>query len=328
MSDPDSDSSKPQIYQAAREDFEEAYRKGFWRAVRAWLTQSSNTLLPFDEVRKHIPLKGQHSIGLQEVPIGKIVGSVNRFQDFDSAFLPRQRQTRSRWESIDRAQLEDVVLPPIELYKVSDLYFVRDGNHRVSVAREKGQAFIDAEVIELDIPLPLETKDVNLLDLIRLEEKAHFYDETKLGEIRPEANIDFTIPEGYQRVLEHISTHRWFLGERLSREPSWEEAVASWYDEVYSPLVQVIREQQILKDFPGRSEADLYLWVVEHLWYLREAYQEEIPLADAARHFADSYSQRPLRWLLNFLRGSEPPLAGAERQRPGQESSSDAGKAN
>lgn len=327
MSDSESDSSKPQIYQAAREDFEEAYRKGFWRAVRAWLTQSSNTLLPFDEVRKHIPLKGQHSIGLQEVPIEKIVGSVNRFQDFDSAFLPRQRQTRSRWESIDRAQLEDIVLPPIELYKVGDLYFVRDGNHRVSVAREKGQAFIDAEVIELDIPLPLDTRDVNLLDLIRLEQKARFYDETKLSKIRPEANIEFTIPEGYQRVLEHISTHRWFLGERLSREPSWEEAVASWYDEVYSPLVQVIREQQILKDFPGRSEADLYLWVIEHLWYLREAYQEEVSLADAARHFADSYSQRPLRWLLNFLRGSEPPLASAEKQRT-QEDSSDPEQAN
>ncbi len=86
---------------------------------------------------QHIPLRGQHYIGLKQIETGKIVGSVNRYLDFDRAFLPRQINSRARWESIDSAYFKDIVLPPIEVYKVSDIYFVKDGNHRVSVARTR-----------------------------------------------------------------------------------------------------------------------------------------------------------------------------------------------
>jgi hypothetical protein len=108
------------------------------------LTKGENELLPYDEVRKHLPIRGQHDIGLQQVPISQIVGSLGRYRDFDRAFLPLQKRTKDRWVSIDKAQYEEVGLPPIETYKIGEVYFVKDGNHRVSVARERGQDFVDA----------------------------------------------------------------------------------------------------------------------------------------------------------------------------------------
>ncbi len=115
----------------------------FWRSVLGWFNKSSNQLLAFDEIRKYLPVHGQYDVGVRQIPIDKIVGSVGRYNDFDRAFLPRHRHIRSRWISIDLAKLRDIELPPIEVYKIGEVYFVKDGNHRVSVAREKGQKYIE-----------------------------------------------------------------------------------------------------------------------------------------------------------------------------------------
>lgn len=289
------------IHEMAKADFEAALRSGFWRSVISWITQSRNSLLPYDEIRKSIPLSNQHYIGTREVPVEQIVGSVSRYNDFDRAFLPRQTRTQERWMSIDRAHLSDVILPPIDLYKIGDTYYVRDGNHRVSVARQKGQAYIDADVIEVDVPVPVDPS-VNIDELIRRLERADFLEQTRLPELRPDVDIQLTVPGGYERLIEHISVHRYFLGMQRKQDIRWEEAVTGWVDQVYLPLVQVIREYNILKEFPGRTEADLYLWVIEHLWYLREEYNAEVSLEKAATHFADAYSKRPLRQLLQMVR--------------------------
>jgi hypothetical protein len=95
----------------------------------------------------------------------------------------------------------------------------------------------------------------------------------------------------YEKLLEHIDVHRWYLGEQKKSEVSYEEAVLSWYDQVYLPLVKIIREQHILREFPGRTEADLYLWIIEHQGMLRSTYGDEIPLETAAENFAEDYSQ-------------------------------------
>src|SRR5207249_10794535 len=111
--------------------------------------------LSFEEVQRALPIHGQVYKGIQQVPLADIVGSVDRYQDFDRHFLPTQSFTRPRWESVDIANLTDVTLPPVQLYRVGDVYFVKDGNHRVSVAKEKGMEFIDAEVIECPTTVPL-----------------------------------------------------------------------------------------------------------------------------------------------------------------------------
>lgn len=295
--------------QIAKSDFENALRKGFWRSVFSWLTQSRNTLLPFDEVQKRLPFRAQHYIGLRQIPMENIVGSVGRYQDFDRAFLPRQTHTKSRWISIDEAQLRDIILPPIEVYKIGEVYFVKDGNHRVSVARERGQAFIDAYVIEIDASLPID-KYTNIDDIIRQQEYIEFIRQTEIDRLRPEAKIELSLPGQYTALLDHISVHRWFLGEQMQRPIPENEAVTRWYDEVYLPLVKVIHDQGILKGFPGRSEADLYLWIIEHLWYLREEWQEEVSLEQAAAHFAEEFATNPLRRLINIIKGADPETPG------------------
>jgi hypothetical protein len=287
------------------DDFQRARRKAFWRRLAARLLRRDNGLLSFEETRRQLRAQAQHYGGLRSVAIQQIVGSVSRYRDFDRAFLPRQTNTRSRWQSVDRAYYEDVPLPPIELYQLGQTYFVKDGNHRVSVAREQGQEFIDAYVVELHVSVPV-TDLEELEDWIRNQDALEFLAKTRLLELRPDANVELTVPGQYEKLLEHIEVHRWFLGTERRRPIGWAEAVVSWYDRVYSEVVSAVRESGILADFPGRTEADLYLWLIEHRWYLRQEGKDEAErdLEDVARDYAAAYSPRLIRRLARALRRS------------------------
>jgi hypothetical protein len=290
------------IDDTARADFRRARRRAFWRRIGSWLTGADNALLAFEEVRRKMRAQAQHEGGLREVPVEAIVGSAGRYRDFDSAFLPRQARTRGRWESIDRAHHEGVTLPPIELYKLGETYFVKDGNHRVSVAREHGQTFVDARVIEVIPPMPVGSIE-ELMEWIRHEDALAFHAATGLAELRPGARIELTLPGQYEKLLEHIRTHRWYLGIERKREASYEEAVVSWYDRVYLPTVEAIQRTDALGDFPGRSDADLYLWITEHHWYLHEAGLAKGHGLDAiVGEYVAEHSKRPLRRLRRVIR--------------------------
>jgi hypothetical protein len=184
---------------------------------------------------------------------------------------------------------------------MGEVYFVKDGNHRVSVARERGQAFIDAYVIEIEIPVLL-TADIELSDLILKREYALFLEQTDIGHIRPEASIELTLPGEYERLLEHISVHRWYLGEQKKGEVPYSDAVASWFDNVYSPLVQLIEQNHLPEKFPNRTAADLYLWIIEYLWYLREAFRDQFDFGQAANQFIQNFSDWPAGKLVNLLK--------------------------
>jgi hypothetical protein len=283
-----------QLFQASRDDFTHAYVKGFMRAMRSWIQRENNDLLPYDEVRKHIPMRGQHYVGLQQIETEKIIGSVSRFNDFDRAFLPRQSHTRGRWESIDRAYFQDVILPPIDVYKVGEAYFVKDGNHRVSVARERGQAYMDAYVVEVDIPGNLDA-NTNLDNLLMVQEYAEFLTVTHLDQLVPEQDFHFSIPGQYGKILQHISVHQWFMGEAQKHPIEYLDAVKGWYKELYKPLVKIIRKYKILDQFPGRTETDLYLWIIEHRWYLGEELHRPVSLEAAALNFAEKFSKSSIR---------------------------------
>jgi hypothetical protein len=284
------------------EDFERARRKAFWRRLTARILHRDNGLLPFEETRRHLRAQSQHYSGLRAVRIDQIVGSVGRYADFDRAFLPRRTTTRMRWLSVDRAYYEDTVLPPVELYQLGETYFVKDGNHRVSVARERGQEFIDAYVIEVHAPVPVSSLS-ELEDWIRNQEAIEFLARTRLLDLRPEARVELTLPGQYEKLLEHIEVHRWFLGTEQQRCVAWSDAVQSWYDRVYGEVVSAVRESGILRDFPGRSEADLYLWLIEHRWFLQQAgcIDEDTSMQDVARGFAAAYSPRLVRRLQRAL---------------------------
>jgi hypothetical protein len=302
LNDNDKQLKDGSINQTARNDFDNAMRKGFWSSVFNGFNPARGQLLPFDEIRKHLPNKGQYFAGLKTIELEKIVGSVGRYNDFDRKFMPIQRHTRSRWINIDRAMLNEEFLPPIEVYQIGPIYFVKDGNHRVSVAREKGQIYIDANVIRMPLDIHFQP-NTNIDELIREIEKSDFNKETRLKELRPFAKIEITLPGGYAKLSEHIHVHRWFMGEHRKAAVPWDEAVIDWYDRVYLPLIRVITNKNILADFPGRTDADLYVWIIEHLWYLRnEEKYCDVTIQDAAERFTREYSYKPLRRLKNFAR--------------------------
>jgi hypothetical protein len=284
----------------AAADFTRAVRKALWRKVASWLRGEKNELIPYHEVRSRLPLEGQSYRGVQTIPLDHIIGSTGRYRDFDRAFLPRQTLTRDRWISVDLAHHQDVILPPVQVYKIGDAYFVRDGNHRVSVAREQGQLDIEAEVIEIRVPVPL-SPDTSLDDLDRKAEYARFLEVTGLKSGHPEADIQLTMQGAYDRLLEHINVHRWYLGQQKGTSISLEEAAASWYQQVYSPLATAIDRQAILVEFPGRTLADLYLWISEYQWFRRQAYQYRYSAKEAEQLFATTHGEWPVSRLLKAL---------------------------
>jgi uncharacterized protein (TIGR00730 family) len=244
-------------------DFQAARLKALFRDVLALLTGRSNDLLPFDAVKEKLRIGGPIYRGVRAVPLSGIIGSVDRYRDFDRAFLPTQEHTADRWRRVNRAWYDDVSLPPVLLYKVGEVYFVVDGNHRVSVAREQGQAYIDAEVRECRVKVPV-TPDLRPEDLEILGERVDFLERSGLDQLRPEARIELAIPGGYDRLLEHIAVHRYFMGLDYQRDISEPEAVAHWYDTVYLPVVSVVRASGLLEAIPGKTEADFYEWIMEH----------------------------------------------------------------
>jgi hypothetical protein len=252
-----------------RADFNRARFKSFINQVFSVVAGNKHTatLLSYDEIKEKLHIGGPIYRGVKTVRVDQIIGSLNRYHEFDRAFLPREDQLASRWQKVDRAFYEDIHLPPVVLYKVGEVYFVVDGHHRVSVAREKGQEFIEAEVRECATRVNI-TPEIKPEDLEILHAKVHFLERTALDRLRPDANIKLTIPDGFERMLEHIAVHGYFMGIDYQRDVSDEEAVAHWHDTVYMPIIEIVRKSAILKEFPGRTESDLYLWVLDHQHYL------------------------------------------------------------
>ncbi len=276
----------------AQADFAVARTKALFRDILAVLTGSPNRLLAFHDVSQKLRIGGPIYRGVQTVPLAQIIGSVQRYQDFDRAFLPAQSHTIDRWTRVNRAWYEDISLPPVLLYKVDEVYFVVDGHHRVSVAREQGAEFIDAEVRECRVNVPV-TPDLHPDDLEILGAKAEFLERTSLDQLRPEARIDVSILGGYDRLLEHIAVHRYFMGLDFQRDIAEPEAIGHWYDSVYLPVIDVVHTSPLLRAFPGRSEADFYLWVMDHRHYLVEHGQADlVDPGQAAAEFVMNFADR------------------------------------
>lgn len=283
-----------------RAHFEEARRREWISALRDALSRAPHELLALEEVRNRLQIRGQRHLGLMTVPLDKIIGSEGRYGDFDRHFLPRSDHIRDRWMNVDRANQLYIDLPPVDLYKIGDVYFVRDGNHRVSVARQQGQTEIDANVDELFTDVPIDAS-LTADDLLIKEEYVDFLEWTQLHILRPQQRIEFSEQGGYLELIRHINGHRYFMGKELNRPISSEEAVANWYDTVYMPVVTCIRNRDVLRHFPGRTEADLYRWVMEHRWYMLQESGGTDPGPDAAtQHFVENYGTA--NWFAQMVR--------------------------
>jgi nucleotide-binding universal stress UspA family protein len=286
-------SFRNQDFQNALRDFSDARVKGVMQEVLARLTGKSNELLSYDEVALKLKLNVRSERGVQEIPVKAIVGSVGRYTDFTRSFLPRNDNDQARWARVKLA-IDDpggTGLPPIDVYKVGEAYFVLDGNHRVSVARQEGFEFIQAHVIEVKTDVPL-SPDVQPDDLIIKSEYADFLEKTGIATLRPGVDLSVTVPGQYDRLLDHIAVHRYFMGIDFHRPILPSEAVTHWFDTLYLPTVEPMRERGLLRWFPGRTETDLYLWVSEHRAALESELGWSISPEAAAAHLASQENRQ------------------------------------
>lgn len=274
---------------AAVQQFRQARRKAELRALLAKITRKQDDLLVFDEVRKTLTLAHPDKELLKDIPLDSIVGTVSRYHDFNRQFYPLTDSDEDRWARV-KELVELQGLDPIEVYQVGDVYFVLDGNHRVSVARQLDAGTIQAYVKEFRAPVDVNPED-NLEDVVLRLEHKELMEDTCLDEICPDVEIRVTLPGRYHEILQHVEVHRYFMGLEQEREIPLEEAVASWVNNVYLPAVQAIREQKVLEDFPERTETDLYLWLKKHQWELEQALKRDVPDWDAAQDLKQKFSQ-------------------------------------
>ncbi|MBC2742800.1 MAG: hypothetical protein HGJ93_07085 [Desulfosarcina sp.] len=255
------------------DNFTRAIQKAFMEDLKGFLKRKSRRLLPFEEVKEKLGIWFARDLGIQSIPIDSIVGSEGRYRAFTRSFMPLQEDLRDRWKKIDQIRESRQDLPPVELYKVSNAYFVRDGHHRISVARVKGNKYIEARVYEYQCDVPLD-KETDLEKLAIQENYYRFLKETGLNRSRPDHNLQMTRLEGYSILMEHIENHKNYLEKK---DMTIQDAAASWFDSVYSPLAEVIRSNRIMKQFPHRTETDFYVWVVKYGRKLRQKLIKDAP---------------------------------------------------
>jgi uncharacterized ParB-like nuclease family protein len=245
----------------AIQDFDSARARAFWRNLRTILTGRADRLRSIDPMLRAAGMEGRAFGGVHEIPVEKIAGSVApdlKTGDFDPGFLPLNRRMRDRWTRIYQAMVEGDELPPIDVYKVDDRYYVIDGHHRVSVARRLGRPVINARVINVKTRAPL-GPEVDCAAQLRAAEYAAFLEVTQLHRARPQARLECSRLGRYDEIMQHIAGHRYFLSLEQHRDVSLQEAAASWYDHVYHPIAEAIRKHDVLERLQGWTEADVYV---------------------------------------------------------------------
>jgi nucleotide-binding universal stress UspA family protein len=278
-------------YHAAIQDFQSAHLRAKLQGVLARVTGRSNELLSYEDVASKLKLQGRSDKGTQSIPVDAIIGSVGRYTDFTRTFLPRRAGDQQRWANVKAMQFDLVGLGPVEVYKVSEVYFVLDGNHRVSIARQDGWKEIQAHVIEIQTDIPL-TPDVRPEELIVKAEYADFLEQTGLNRTQEMVDLRITIPGGYQKLLDEISICRCQIEEEEQHECSLQESAESWYRDIYLPFAEAVRERGKMRWFPDRTITDLYVWMTDHRSELEKELGWSIRPEAAAEVFIQNKNRR------------------------------------
>ena len=301
------------MYQSqVREQWDQARRRALWATLQAHFSGKRLGVLSFDEVVQRYHLSQPSYRGVQTIPLEKIVGSVGRYQDFIQAFLPVTAAMEKRWQGIAALYLDPAKgrVPPIEVYQVGDVYFVKNGNHRVSVANQLGRVDIAAHVWEYPEGVVGLTPEVDIDTVLLEAERQAFLAQTRLDELRPGHNIRLTAPGGYDVMLGQIIYYQYALSQIDGEEISYEDAVTAWYDMLYESTVLLIEEAGIPALFPKRTVADFFIWALKSHHELEECYGRPILMEDAASNIEKQHRPNLLRrpwWALRrWLRRRQP----------------------
>jgi len=203
-------------------------------------------VLPYEEVIEALGFVSEHPTGLHVIPLDAIVGSVDRGRDYDRRFRPTSGRSRGRWEQIAAAARRGESFPPIDLLRVGELYFVRDGHHRVSVARALGRADIDAYVTEVVTRVDAE-RAMRLSDLPLKSHERVFFERVPLpAEARPE--IQLTDPWDFAVLAEAVEAWGFRASQSRGDALRRQETALLWLETEYRPAVALLRELDLVGD--------------------------------------------------------------------------------
>jgi hypothetical protein len=246
--------------QDAKSDFSRARRRRVLSQMATRLRREPadvDLILPFDEVVEALGRRGERHLGLQTIPLDSIVGTVDRTRGFDRSFRPTSRAVRERWERIATAQRQGEAMPPIQVYRIGDLHFVKDGHHRVSVARAQGRREIDAQITDVVTEIDPE-EGLRLADLPLKTHQRVFYERVPLpAEAR--RRVQLSDSSAYGDLAESVEA--WGFreiqarGELMTRE----EVAEAWFRDDYEPIVEALREVGMVRS--GESETEAYMRV-------------------------------------------------------------------
>lgn len=288
MSDDIRESSKEikahQHQMDAARDFERALFDAFFRSLTPVMNKTPSTLYSLQEIRKRLNLKDESYQGLQTVTISDIRGSEGRYSEFNELFAPRTGKSKDKWIRINQAMRKGAPLPPVQLYNVDGTYFVRDGHHRISVASALGQKFIEAEVTEIPSPVKL-PKGLSLKQFLIKAEYTDFLEITGLRDhLSKKEEIELTALGGYDLILFHIRAHKLFLKNK-GKDLNYPSAALAWYKNLYTPVIHIIEDKNILKYVKKRTQADLYIWILNHRQWFMEGRENDLDAQETAEEF-------------------------------------------
>lgn len=288
--------------------FQNARSRAFWHAISSLLRGKAAELLSFEDIRDRMRLNEESYKGLQDIPLDKIRGSVGRYRDFNISFLPRKNDMQERWSRVYAMANGLMGLPPIDVYQVGDVYFVRDGNHRVSVANTMGAKTIQAHVTELSSPVPFYA-GMSDREIDEASAYATFLEETGLSRTRMHhQSIRLSDATRYPDLMNILMIHREIMGRVKGTPVSLDQAAADWYDNVYRPAITLMRKYKMMDEHPDRTEADLFLWLTSNLGELRETF-EDLPEEAHRAGMVEFLRSRGMNVPDDFLADSHDPTA-------------------
>jgi len=265
----------------AEHDFLRARRRQVLSRLAAWLRREPDDIseiLPFDEVVAALGRLGERRLGLQVIPLDSIVGSVDRTRDFDRRFRPRSGRSRERWERLATAQRRGEAIPPIDVYRVGELHFVKDGHHRVSVAHALRLRSIDAYVTEVTTKIDA-TGISRRGDLITKDLRRVFLDRVPLPGPAL-ATILVTTAWSYAELSEEVEAWGFRLMQHEGRFLDRETVARRWYAEEYRPVVRMLVQADLIGD---RTEAEAYLHLACQRYRLMRTHRWDDEVLDRLR---------------------------------------------
>ena len=230
-------------------------------------------ILPYEEVIAALGFKSERSLGLQVVPLEAIVGTIDRARDFDRRFRPTSRRVRSRWEQIAAAMRRGAELPPVDLLKVGEIYFVRDGHHRVSVASALGLRDINAYVTEVVTRAPAEGA-TEVTDLPLKSHERLFFERVPLpAEAR--AEIDLSDPWDFGDLAEAVEAWGYRAMQEHGELFDRAQTAQLWLEHEYRPVVAMLRESDLIRKC---TETEAYMRIITERYRLlrTHAWNDEV----------------------------------------------------